>query len=92
MQTVDVFGKYKVYIGSGLLEEISEIIDLSVYSKVVVIADEKIPSNLLSQFEKIIISSGESNKNIETVQLIWKKMIKGGRCSSGGTNYFPCSP
>lgn len=78
MQTVDVFGKYKVYIGSGLLEKISEIIDLSVYSKVVVIADEKVPSNILNQFEKIIISSGENNKNIETVQLIWKKMFEMG--------------
>lgn len=78
METIDVFGKYKVYIGSDLLEKIGEITDLSKFSKVIVITDEKIPEKYLDQFEKIIVPSGESSKNIETVQLIWKKLIQLG--------------
>lgn len=78
MKTVNIFNTYKVYIGSGILKNISDIIDMALYSKVVVITDEKIPSGLLSHLEKIIIPSGENNKNIETVKLIWKKMLELG--------------
>lgn len=78
MKKVDVFGKYKVYIGSGLLRQISEIVDLEVFSKVIVITDEKIPNKFLDEFEKIIVPSGENFKNIKTVQKIWKEMLSLG--------------
>lgn len=77
METVDVF-QYKVYIGSGILKNLDNIIDLRKFSKIIVVTDEKIPSSLLSQFEKVIIPPGENNKNIETVQVIWKKLLELG--------------
>lgn len=75
MEVVDAF-KYKVFIGEGLLQDLDAIIDTKVFSKVIVITDEKIPSEILSQYEKIVVPSGESNKNIETVQVIWKKLLE----------------
>lgn len=78
METVDVFEKYQVYIGEGLLERLTEIIDLEKFSKVVVITDEKIPQEFLNQFEKISLPAGEETKNIKTVQVIWEKMLELG--------------
>lgn len=78
MEIVNVFDKYKVYIGEGILRKISEVIDLKKFSKVIVITDEKIPAEFLKQFEKIIVPAGENFKNIETLQKIWKEMLKLG--------------
>ncbi|HLC87691.1 MAG TPA: 3-dehydroquinate synthase [Patescibacteria group bacterium] len=75
METVEVFGQYKVYIDSGVLKNLDKIVDLTKFSKVVVITDEKIPNNHLGQFERIIVPSGEGYKNIETVRIIWKKLL-----------------
>lgn len=77
METVDVF-KYKVYVGSGLLNKLEGIIDIKQYSKVIVVTDDKIPGHLLENFEKISISSGEENKTIETVKEIWEQLLKLG--------------
>lgn len=74
MEVVDIF-KYKIFIGENILNDLSEIIDLKNYSKVIVIADSKIPENILSDYERIVIPSGEENKNIETVQTIWKELL-----------------
>jgi len=78
METVNVLGKYNVYIGSGILNNIDEIVDVKNFSKVIVICDEKLPEIMLNQFPKINIPSGEINKNIETVQKIWKKLLELG--------------
>jgi len=78
MEKVNVLNKYQVYIGSGLLGNIYSIIDTNGFSKIIVITDDKIPSNYLSEFEKISISSGEENKTIETVKEIWEQMLKLG--------------
>lgn len=78
METVNVFNKYNVYIGSGILEKIAQIINLDNFSKVIVITDENIPEDYLKQFEKIIVLPGEKYKNIETVNTIWKKMLELG--------------
>src|SRR3989344_960549 len=75
METVNILDKYKVYIGGGLIGKIKEIIDVSRFSKLVVITDEKLPQNYLNGFEKIIVASGENNKTIEIVQEIWRKML-----------------
>lgn len=75
METVDIFNQYKVYIGSGILKKVSKLFNLDNFSKVIVIADKNIPTKYLGQFEKIFIPSGEQSKNIETVELIWKKML-----------------
>lgn len=76
MEIVDIFNKYKVFIGSNLLDSLEDILDLKIYSKIIVITDDKIPSNFLGNFEKISISSGEENKTIETVKEIWEQLLK----------------
>lgn len=78
METVKVFDEYEVYIGSGILKDISRIVKLNKFSKVVVITDEKVPSNFLNSFEKIIVPGDESSKNIETIQYIWKELLRLG--------------
>lgn len=78
MKTVDVFNEYKVYIGSGILNSLEEIIDLKKFSKVIVITDDKIPPHFLKDFEKIAVSSGEENKTIETVKETWEQLLKLG--------------
>lgn len=75
MEVVDIF-KYKIFIGENILNDLSEIIDLKNYSKVIVIADSKVPKDILSDYERIVIPSGEENKNIETVQTIWKELLE----------------
>lgn len=78
MEIVDIFNKYKVFIGANLLNSLEDILDLKIYSKIIVITDDKIPSHFLENFEKISISSGEENKTIETVKEIWEQLIKLG--------------
>lgn len=78
METVNVFNQYQVYIGSGILKSLEEIIDLKNYSKVIVITDDKIPGKYLDQYEKISVSSGEENKTIETVKEIWEQLLRFG--------------
>lgn len=75
MTIVDVFGKYKVYIGQNLLNNLAQIFDARMFSKIIVITDKNIPPHFLAQYEKIIVPAGELNKNIEVVQIIWKKLL-----------------
>lgn len=75
MESLDVLGKYKVFIGQGLLNDLSKIIDIKEFSKVVIVTDDKIPSVYLNNFEKIVVPSGEVNKNIETVKEIWEQLL-----------------
>lgn len=75
MEVVDVF-KYKVFIGQNLLQDLNSIINIRAFSKVIVVTDEKIPSEILNQYQKIIVPSGENNKNIEKIQVIWRKLLK----------------
>lgn len=78
METVNVLSKYDVYIGSGILKNVSGIIDLKKFSKIVVIVDENVPLKYLDEFEKIVVPSGEQSKNIDTVKIIWEKMLEFG--------------
>jgi 3-dehydroquinate synthase len=76
MKTVNVLGKYNVYIGSGLTGDIPELLQTKNYSKIIVVTDTNLPQKYLKDFEKIIIPSGEKSKTIETVQIIWKEMLR----------------
>jgi 3-dehydroquinate synthase len=78
MEIVNIFNKYKVYIGANLLDSLEDILDLKIYSKIIVLTDDKIPAHFLGNFEKISISSGEENKTIETVKEIWEQLLKLG--------------
>lgn len=76
MRTVNVLGKYKVYIGSGLTGSIFELLQVKNYSKVIVITDANLPEKYLNNFEKIIVPSGEANKSIGTAQIIWRELLR----------------
>ena len=74
----------KTHIGKNLLVKINCLFDFSKFSKIVVLSDENIPKLLVEKIEKslnkelikIIIPTGEKEKNIETVKKIWEKMFK----------------
>ncbi len=76
----------KIHIGNNLLPKINQLFDFSRFSKITVLTDENIPKSLIDKIEKflkrklikITISSGEREKNIETVKKIWEKMFEFG--------------
>src|SRR5438128_1395823 len=78
---------YSIFIGKNILQDINKIIHLNNYAKAVVITDKNLESNFLpaimdalplQAFSSIIIEPGETEKNIETVQMIWKKLLETG--------------
>lgn len=76
----------KTITGKNLLTKINNLFDFSKFSKIAVLTDENIPRSFINKIEKslsrelikIIIPSGEKEKNIETVKKIWKKMFNEG--------------
>lgn len=74
----------KIIVGNNLLEKLNNLFDFSKFSKITVLTDENIPKSLIKKIEKslnrklikIIIPAGEKEKNIETVKVIWKKMLE----------------
>jgi len=73
---------YDISIGSNLIEQFNELFDVSQYSKVFVLSDDKVAplhADKLPVGAKLItIKSGESAKNIETIQQIWQQLFDGG--------------
>ena len=67
-----------IIIKQNLINNINNFIDLSQFSKVVVLTDENLINNGWLdklQIENVIkIKSGEVNKNLETVSHIWQQM------------------
>lgn len=75
--------KYSILIGNSMLDKISEMIDFSKYSQIALITDthlvhwiKKIKEILPANIVPIIIKPGETEKTIDTVQIIWKKLIE----------------
>lgn len=76
----------KTIIGKNLLGKINKLFDFSKFSKITILTDENIPVLLINKIEKsikreilkIVIPSGEKEKNIETVKIIWEKMFEAG--------------
>lgn len=79
----------KTIIGKNLLSKISQLFDFSKFSKIVILTDDVVQMILIShislikkslnrELEMIVIPPGESQKNINTVQIIWEKMFKVG--------------
>lgn len=74
---------YDIIIGNNILSELQNIIDISAYTKIAVITDENIWQNwqqvienaLPSQTLHIILPPGEKAKTIDTIQIIWKKLL-----------------
>lgn len=74
---------YPIIIGKGVISSISDHIDLQQYSQIVILTDTTIAPLWLTAVAKalerqtvdIVVSSGEKEKTIETVQLIWRQML-----------------
>lgn len=75
--------QYPIFIGSNILGEIQQHIHFAKYSRIGIVTDSNIAhwtktlKNILSSTPiEIIIKAGETEKNIETLQMIWEKMIE----------------
>jgi 3-dehydroquinate synthase len=74
---------YAIYIGDDF-SPLNQLIEEKKYANVVIIVDENtaeyclpvLDHSLKSNYKTIQISAGEQHKNIETCQLIWKKMMQ----------------
>ncbi|MBI2085740.1 3-dehydroquinate synthase [Candidatus Daviesbacteria bacterium] len=83
---VTVLGSYNVYIGSGIISNLPDLINSKNYSNIALITDNVVEKYCLKDIEKalpknffkIIIGAGEQFKNIETVQDIWQKLLLNG--------------
>lgn len=75
--------QYSIFIGSSILPEISKHLNFSKYSQIAIITDHhladwlpKIHELLPTKPIDIILKPGETEKTIETVQIVWKKLIE----------------
>lgn len=77
--------RYPIFIGKNLLEQISQLFDLSHYSKIAIITDKTVAKiwltsltdNISFPFFTILVPPGEKYKSIETAQAIWSEMMGG---------------
>lgn len=75
--------EYPIFVGANLIEKIETVFDFSGYSKLFVITDEvvaplyldKLKSCLPAKTPEIILTSGESAKDIGNLTKIWQAMI-----------------
>lgn len=78
--------KYPIFIGKNVFPKISEFIQLEKYTKVIVLTDDIVApiyldtvlTSLPNSAKSVIIPTGENNKNIDTLQFIWKKLLEIG--------------
>lgn len=61
-------------IKENAINDLTNYIDFSQFSKVIVLTDENVNKYYKLNFQNIVISAGEKNKNLETVSKIWKSM------------------
>lgn len=76
---------YTIFVGKNILENLDKLIAVKKYSKLFVITDTNlkkqlqiIENNLENEIVTYKINPGEKEKNIETVQKIWKAMLNSG--------------
>ncbi len=75
-----------IYIEAGAIGKIGSLLGLSDYSKIFVVTDQTVKPLLLdklmaalpSESKFIVLSSGESEKRIESIQQIWTAMHSAG--------------
>jgi 3-dehydroquinate synthase len=73
---------YPIFIGKNLIEKISELFSLQKYSKIIVLSDENIAPYFLNKTltslpkdtTSCVLKPGEKEKNIESLQKIWKHL------------------
>jgi 3-dehydroquinate synthase len=77
---------YPIFIGKNILENISEFFPIENYSKIVILSDENIAPHFLNKTltslpkdtTSCILKPGEKEKNIESLQKIWKHLLDVG--------------
>ncbi|HWY80035.1 MAG TPA: 3-dehydroquinate synthase [Candidatus Sulfotelmatobacter sp.] len=77
---------YDIVIGNNSITQLNKLIDLSAYTKIVLITDEtigkwwckKLLKTLPPQSLPIILPSGEKAKTIKTIQIIWQELLAAG--------------
>lgn len=85
-EKVRVLNCYNVFVGKGILNKLSKLLNLKKYSSLFLIIDKgvekywskKIEEIFPGNFGKIILQSGEHSKNIKTVQKIWQTLLLNG--------------
>lgn len=81
-----VLNAYDIYVGSGLLSRLPQLINLKKFTKIFVITDPTIKKLWIKtvkeaipyEIEEIVVDEGENSKNIETVESIWEKLLSKG--------------
>ncbi len=81
---------YDIHIGSNIVKDIASLCNFSIYSGIFFITDEQtlhlceaILPHISQKTATITVSSGDNNKNIETVQEIWKQLLD-AKCDRKG--------
>lgn len=77
---------YPIFIGKNLLTRISKMYQLEEYSKIIILTDKNIAPHLLNDIleslpkntTSFILSPGEKEKNIDSLQHIWKHLLQSG--------------
>ena len=68
--------KYPIFIGHALIGKISQLIDLKIYSQVLIVSDQNTGKlfDLGIEASHISLPSGENHKNFHSVEMILKKL------------------
>ena len=77
---------YPIIVGSGLLREIPTHVDLTRYSRLVVLSDRNVAahwlnplkSHLKKEAQAIVVPAGEEHKNVQTLAYVWGELAKCG--------------
>jgi 3-dehydroquinate synthase len=76
--------RYPIHIGSNLLAKTSELVDLKNFSKIVVVADEKLVNSSLTDLKNglpkgaavLKVTGSENEKKLTSVESVWKFFSK----------------
>ncbi len=77
---------YKIHVGTGLIKEVGTLYDAGQYSKVLIVTDDTVESLLLKELKSslppgtvsVLLPAGETNKDIDSVQKVWKALHEAG--------------
>lgn len=77
---------YTIFIGTKLIKNINSLINCANYSNALIVADNNIPKSVLENIQNslpiknstILLQGSDQQKNIESVQQIWKALLEFG--------------
>lgn len=89
MKTIDITilskkQTYPIHIGTGVVQNISHLLDFEKFSKALIVTDSQIAPLYLDTVKKsisiethsVICKPGEANKTLQTAEIIWQKMVE----------------